>query len=138
MQDAASDDSTGQPFSIAEGIMRKVIALGEIVVEIMATETGMGFLEPLSLVGPFPSGAPAIFIDQVGRLGQPCGMIGRVGDDDFGRLNVERLARDGVDVSAISVDPDAATGSAFVRYRPNGDRDFVCNIRHSASAGIAL
>ena len=118
--------------------MKKVVTIGEIVVEVMATEPGLGFREPLALVGPFPSGAPAIFIDQVGRLGQPCGMVGRVGADDFGRLNLDRLAADGVDVSAIGVDPVAATGSAFVRYRPDGDRDFVFNIRQSANAGIAL
>ena len=118
--------------------MKKIVTIGEIVVEIMATERGDGFLEPLSLVGPFPSGAPAIFIDQVGKLGQPCGMIGRVGNADFGRLNLRRLERDGVDVSAIAVDPEAATGSAFVRYRRDGARDFVFNIKHSANGGIAI
>lgn len=116
--------------------MKKVITIGEILVEIMATEIGDGFLEPISLVGPFPSGAPAIFIDQVAKLGQPCGMIGCVGEDDFGRVNIERLKRDGVDVSAIAVDPDRPTGSAFVRYRDDGSRDFVYNIRHSASGAI--
>ena len=100
--------------------MKKVITIGEILVEIMATEIGDGFLEPIPLVGPFPSGAPAIFIDQVAKLGQPCGMIGCVGEDDFGRVNIERLRRDGVDVSAIAVDPDRPTGSAFVRYRADG------------------
>ena len=59
-------------------------------------------------------------------------------DDDFGRLNTRRLAADGVDVSAIAVDPEAATGSAFVRYRADGDRDFVFNIKHSANGGLAL
>ena len=118
--------------------MKKIVTIGEIVVEIMATERGDGFLEPLRLEGPFPSGAPAIFIDQVGRLGQPCGMVGRVGNDDFGRLNIRRLERDGVDVSAIAIDPEAATGSAFVRYRRSGDRDFVFNIKHSANGGIRL
>ena len=118
--------------------MKKIVTIGEIVVEVMATEPGQGFLEPLALVGPFPSGAPAIFIDQVGRLGQPCGMVGRVGDDDFGRVNTRRLAADGVDVSAIAVDPEAATGSAFVRYRADGNRDFVFNIKHSANGGLAL
>ena len=118
--------------------MKKIVTIGEIVVEVMATEPGQGFLEPLALVGPFPSGAPAIFIDQVGRLGQPCGMVGRVGDDDFGRVNTRRLAADGVDVSAIAVDPEAATGSAFVRYRAEGNRDFVFNITHSATGGLAL
>ena len=117
--------------------MKKVITIGEILVEIMATEIGDGFLEAISLVGPFPSGAPAIFIDQVAKLGQPCGMIGCVGEDDFGRVNIERLRRDGVDVSAIAIDPDRPTGSAFVRYRADGSRDFVYNIRHSASGAIA-
>ena len=103
----------------------------------MATELGDGFLEPISLIGPYPSGAPAIFIDQVAKLGQPCGMIGCVGDDDFGQVNTGRLRRDGVDVSAIAVDPTLPTGSAFVRYRADGSRDFVYNIRHSASGAIA-
>lgn len=61
-------------------------------------------------------------------------MIGAVGDDDFGRLNIDRLKRDHVDVSAVAIDPDFPTGSAFVRYRPNGARDFVFNIAKSAAA----
>jgi inosine/xanthosine triphosphate pyrophosphatase family protein len=32
--------------------------VGEILVEIVATSVGEGFLEPQPLVGPFPSGAP--------------------------------------------------------------------------------
>ena len=104
----------------------------------MATQRGQSFLAPGELVGPYPSGAPAIFIDQVARLGQPCGMIGCVGDDDFGVLNVERLRSDGVDVSAIVVHPDAPTGSAFVTYDDKGDRHFVFNIRHSASGQLGI
>ena len=101
---------------------KKIVTLGEILVEIMASSGGQSFPCPGTLVGPFPSGAPAIFIDQVARLGHPCGMIGCVGDDDFGLVNFERLRADGVDVSAISVHPDAPTGSAFVTYEESGDR----------------
>ncbi|WP_428390610.1 tagatose kinase [Lichenicoccus sp.] len=110
-----------------------IATLGEIVVEIIAETPGVGFRAPQALVGPFPSGAPAIFIDQVARLGQPAGIIGCVGDDDFGRLNIDRLRADGVDVSAIEIVADHPTGSAFVRYREDGTRDFVFNIRHSAA-----
>ena len=116
--------------------MKKVLTLGEILVEIMAVEPGQGFREPITLVGPFASGAPAIFIDQAAKFGQPCAMIGAVGKDDFGAVCVERLKRDGVDVSAIAEDPERPTGSAFVRYRPDGARDFVFNIRHSACASV--
>ncbi|MDE1991246.1 MAG: sugar kinase [Rhizobiaceae bacterium] len=110
------------------------VCVGEILVEIVATTVGDGFLDAQPLVGPFPSGAPAIFISQCGRLGGSAAMVGAVGDDDFGRVNVERLKRDGVDVSAISVDGEYPTGSAFVRYRQDGSRDFVYNIAKSAAA----
>jgi tagatose kinase len=113
-----------------------LLTIGEILVEIMATTKGDGFREPQPLLGPFPSGAPAIFIDQVGRLGHPCGIVSAVGEDDFGRLNLERLGRDGVDVSAVAVHRDIATGSAFVRYRADGSRDFVYNIAGSANGRI--
>ncbi|SFB77276.1 tagatose kinase [Tropicimonas isoalkanivorans] len=116
--------------------MKKIVTIGEIVVEIMATELGNGFLEPIPLVGPFPSGAPAIFIDQVARLDQPCGIVSCVGNDDFGKLNIDRLKADGVDTSAIRVIPEYATGSAFVRYREDGNRDFVFNIKQSANGQI--
>jgi sugar/nucleoside kinase (ribokinase family) len=117
---------------------KKVLAVGEILVEIVATTKGDGFGEPQPLIGPFPSGAPAIFIDQVGRLGTPAAIISRVGNDDFGRLNLNRLAADGVDVSGIEVAQGEATGSAFVRYRPDGSRTFVYNIAHSASGKLVL
>lgn len=118
--------------------MKKIVVIGEILVEVMADRPGDGFLEPIALTGPFPSGAPAIFIDQAARLGQPCAIVSAVGRDDFGRLNVERLRRDGVDVSGIRVDPDRPTGTAFVRYRTDGSRDFVYNIKHSACGRMAL
>ena len=117
---------------------KKVLTVGEILVEIVATTKGDGFREPQPLVGPFPSGAPAIFIDQIGRLGTPAAIISRVGDDDFGRLNLDRLIADGVDVSGIEVAKGEATGSAFVRYRPDGSRAFVYNIAHSATGKLTL
>ena len=115
-----------------------IAVIGEILVEIMADHPGIGFPGPIALTGPYPSGAPAIFASQAARLGQACGIISAVGADDFGRLNLARLAADGVDVSAVQIDPDRPTGSAFVRYRPDGARDFVFNIRHSACASTAL
>ena len=117
---------------------KKVLTVGEILAEIVATTKGDGFREPQPLVGPFPSGAPAIFIDQIGRLGTPAAIISRVGDDDFGRLNLDRLIADGVDVSGIEVAKGEATGSAFVRYRPDGSRAFVNNIAHSATGKLTL
>lgn len=118
--------------------MAKVVTVGEILVEVMALDRGDGFRQPLRLQGPFPSGAPAIFIDQVAKMGQACGIVASVGDDDFGYLNVGRLAGDGVDTSAVEVLRGRATGSAFVRYNESGDRVFVFNIKDSASGRLRL
>ncbi|MAC79046.1 MAG: sugar kinase [Rhodobacteraceae bacterium] len=112
--------------------MKKIVVIGEILVEIMADTQGRGFLAPQALTGPFPSGAPAIFASQAARMGQPVAIVSAVGDDDFGRVNLDRLTGDGVDVSGVYIDPDRPTGTAFVRYRADGARDFVFNIRHSA------
>ena len=131
-------DKTMTPAAARPGPPRpKVLVIGEILVEIMADEVGEGFLELQRFSGPYPSGAPAIFIDQVARNGVDCAIVGAVGADDFGRVNIERLRSSGVDVSAVKVVPVLATGSAFVRYRPGGERDFVYNIVGSACAAIA-
>ena len=116
--------------------MKKIVVIGEIVVEIMADTAGEGFCGPQSLSGPYPSGAPAIFADQAARLGQPVAIVSAVGNDDFGHLNLDRLERDGVDVAGVHVDPDRPTGSAFVRYRSDGSRKFVFNIKHSAAGTV--
>ena len=122
--------------NLAPDALGPTVTIGEILVEIVARTEGEGFLEPLDLIGPFPSGAPAIFIDQCARIGGSAAMVGAVGDDDFGKVNIGRLQGDGVDVSAISISTDYPTGSAFVRYRPGGTRDFVFNIARSAAALI--
>jgi sugar/nucleoside kinase (ribokinase family) len=124
--------------ALAPDALGPTITIGEVLVEIMAVDRGTGFLEPTALVGPYPSGAPAIFIDQCARIGGSAGIIACVGDDDFGRVNVTRLRSDGADISAISINPDFPTGSAFVRYRNDGSRDFVFNIAKSAAAKIDL
>ena len=117
--------------------MAQVVTIGEILVEIMATEIGQTFLQPGLFAGPYPSGAPAIFADQSARVGASTTMIGCIGPDDFGTLNLDRLRGSGVDVRAIRRVPGTTTGSAFVTYRADGGRDFVYNIANSASAALA-
>ena len=135
MAEARAD---GEGTALAPDALGPTITIGEILVEIMATDRGRGFMEPIRLTGPYPSGAPAIFIDQCARMGGAAGIIACVGDDDFGRINIERLRDDGADISAVSVSADHPTGSAFVRYRDDDSRDFVFNIARSAAAQLSL
>ena len=71
--------------------MASIWTMGELLVEIMRPQAGLGMAAPGPWIGPYPSGAPAIFIDTVARLGHGAGIIGGVGEDDFGRCVVERL-----------------------------------------------
>jgi len=116
--------------------MAAIVTMGEILVEVMATRIGQTFREPGLFAGPYPSGAPAIFADQAARVGAATAMIGCVGDDDFGALNVERLRASGADVRAIRRVPGSTTGIAFVTYREDGGRDFVFTIAESAAAAL--
>ncbi len=118
--------------------MPNIITIGEILVEVMARDVGQTFLVPGLWDAPYPSGAPAIFISQAARFGVSAGIIGCVGNDDFGRLNLERLAGDGVDTSAIATSPDRATGCAFVTYREDGGRSFIYHIPHSAAGQVDI
>ena len=123
---------------LAPDSLGPTVVIGEILVEIMAKSRGSGFLKPIELTGPYPSGAPAIFIDQCAKIGGSAAIVASVGDDDFGRINIERLRADGADVSAVSVSREYPTGSAFVRYASDGSRDFVFNIGKSAAALVSL
>src|SRR5882672_545131 len=88
---------------LAPDALGPTVVVGEILAEIMAKSRGNGFLEPIELIGPYPSGAPAIFIDQCAKIGGSAAIVASVGDDDFGRINIERLRADGADVSAVSI-----------------------------------
>lgn len=116
--------------------MAEIITIGEILVEVMAKEIGQKFNQTGEFVGPFPSGAPAIFIDQAAKVGSETGIISKVGNDDFGRLNYERLKNDGVNVQGITFTDEGTTGVAFVTYKNNGDRDFIFHLNNSASGLI--
>ncbi|RLF20686.1 MAG: sugar kinase [Thermoprotei archaeon] len=116
--------------------MPNVISLGELLVEIMRRDRDVPHDVPGVYLGPFPSGAPAIFIDTVARLGESAGFIGVVGDDDFGKMLLRRLREDGVDVSRIKVLPGYTTGTAFVMYYSTGERKFIFHLRHAAAGQL--
>ena len=48
------------------------------------------------------------------RLGADVRMVGRVGEDDFGRALAENLRREGVDASRVATDPRNPTGVAMI------------------------
>ncbi len=118
--------------------MASIWTMGEILVEIMRPQAGMELSEAGEFLGPFPSGAPAIFIDTAARLGHSAGIIGGVGADDFGRCVLDRLVKDGVDCSNVRESADRATAVAFVTYFTDGSRKFIYHIDGTPAVEGAL
>jgi len=109
--------------------MAKIWTMGEILVEIMRTKKDIPLNRVGEFLGPFPSGAPAIFIDTVAKLGHEAGIIGGVGDDDFGGVIINRLKSDGVNCEYVIRKNNASTAVAFVAYYSNGSRDFIYHVK---------
>lgn len=55
-------------------------------------------------------GSCSLFACQAARLGLRMGILGQVGDDDYGRLIVRRLDESGVDTRHVLIDPTLKTG----------------------------
>ena len=105
--------------------MPEIIIMGELLVEIMRPKEDIPLYESDYFRGPFPSGAPGIFISTAARLGHSTAIISGVGNDDFGENIMRRLKHDGVDVSRVLVSDDGHTGIAFVTYFADGERKFL-------------
>ena len=105
--------------------MAEILIMGELLVEIMRPKEDIPLYESDYFRGPFPSGAPGIFISTAARLGHSTAIISGVGDDDFGQNIMRRLKKDGVDVSRVLVSKEGNTGVAFVTYFADGERKFL-------------
>jgi sugar/nucleoside kinase (ribokinase family) len=64
-------------------------------------------------------GSCSIFACQAAKLGLRVGILGRVGDDDFGRLVLRQLVESGVDVQHVKVEPALKTGLGIALCRGN-------------------
>jgi len=112
--------------------MYDIVTIGEILVEILTEKVDQPFTHPGTLLGPFPSGAPAIAIDQAARTGAKTAIIAKVGKDDFASLNLRRLKSSGVDTSHVIKTPNNVTGTAFVTYFSDGSRKFIFHFEKAA------
>ena len=92
-----------------------IITFGDMCVDLIMTghDVVPQFGQVEKLVGDYElemGGSCNIFACQAARLGLKVGILGRVGDDDFGRLILRRLQESGVDTQHVVVDPSLKTG----------------------------
>ena len=101
--------------------MFDVIALGELLIDFAPKSVDAAGYPTLSAN---PGGAPANFLAALNKYGCSVAMLGKVGDDMFGRLLLGTLKAAGIETRGIVVDPDQFTTLAFVSLDESGNRDF--------------
>ena len=101
--------------------MIDVIALGELLIDFASKSVDAGGYPTLAAN---PGGAPGNFLAALNQYGCKTAMLGKVGDDAFGRLLVGTLREAGIDVSGVVIDPSVFTTLAFVTLDETGNRSF--------------
>lgn len=114
-----------------------IIAVGELLVEFVSHRRGCALRELADYSGPYPSGAPAICIDQAARMQARSQIFGGLGNDNFGAALIDRLRSTGVATEGILRLADKTTGVAFVSYFDDGSRTFIFHLADTAADAIA-
>lgn len=101
--------------------MYDVIALGELLIDFAPQSTNEAGYPVLAAN---PGGAPGNFLAALSKYGCKTAMIGKVGEDSFGRLLIKTLNHAGIDTTGVITDPSVFTTLAFVSLDASGNRDF--------------
>lgn len=93
-----------------------VICIGRAAVDLYGEQIGAR-LEDVTTFARYLGGSPANTAVGCARLGLRAAMLTRVGDEQNGRFVLDSLAREGVDVSHVRLDPQRLTALAFLSIR---------------------
>ncbi len=102
--------------------MLDAVALGELLIDF--TTRGVD-AEGYPTMEAHPGGAPANFLAALSKFGGKTAMLGKVGDDTFGKLLTATLEKTGIDTAGIIADANVFTTLAFVTLDEQGDREFA-------------
>ncbi|XVE84510.1 hypothetical protein DITRI_Ditri17bG0019500 [Diplodiscus trichospermus] len=101
-----------------------IVSFGEMLIDFVPTVSGVSLAEAPGFLKA-PGGAPANVAIAVSRLGGKASFVGKLGDDEFGRMLADILKQNGVSDEGILFDQGARTALAFVTLRADGEREFM-------------
>ncbi len=110
-----------------------VVALGELLIDFACLSVDE---DGYPTMAAHPGGAPANFLAALTKYGAKTALLGKVGDDAFGRMLVTTLCKAGIETSGLVVTPDVFTTLAFVTFDEHGDRAFSFARKPGADTGI--
>ena len=102
--------------------MINVVALGELLIDFTCVSADA---EGYPTMAAHPGGAPANFLAALSSFGAKTALLGKVGNDTFGKLLTGTLDAAGIDTRGLVMDEGVFTTLAFVTLDPSGDREFA-------------
>ena len=108
--------------------MGKILVVGSLNVDMvmnvdhMPAEGETILCDGMTLV---PGGKGANQACAAGRLGTDVAMLGAIGDDDYGILQLKSLSEAGVEVGGLLKKKDQNTGTAFITVNKEGNNSIV-------------
>lgn len=102
--------------------MIDVVALGELLIDFTCVDTDN---DGYPTMAAHPGGAPANFLAALTRYGMKTALLGKVGQDSFGRMLVDTLKKADIETNGIVMDADTFTTLAFVTIDSSGNREFA-------------
>ena len=97
-----------------------ILCIGEMLIDFTPVVTPAGNAYMAN-----PGGAPANVAVSAARNGIEAGFLGKLGNDDFGRLLLNTLKENNVEVLLPTLTDEATTTLAFVTLDDKGDRSFT-------------
>ena len=108
--------------------MKQIAVIGSVVID-LAVQTprlpavGETLLADNFKIGPGGKGANAAVA--VKRAGAAAVLVGCIGDDDFGRMEMAALQKEGVNVDAVAIHPEASTGVGIAMIDADGENTIL-------------
>ena len=102
--------------------MMDVVALGELLIDFTNISADP---EGYPTMAAHPGGAPANFLAALSKFGAKTALLGKVGNDTFGKLLVGTLKKAGIATRGLVMADDVFTTLAFVTLDETGNREFA-------------
>ena len=101
--------------------MLDVVALGELLIDFTCQSVDA---QGYPTMAAHPGGAPANFLAALTKFGAKTALLGKVGNDAFGRMLTATLQAAGIETRGLAAADDAFTTLAFVTLDETGNREF--------------
>lgn len=113
--------------------MIDVVALGELLIDFATQSTDS---DGYPTMAAHPGGAPANFLAALTKFGAKTALMGKVGNDTFGKLLMGTLEKAGIETRGLITDDKVFTTLAFVTFDEHGDRAFAFSRKPGADTCI--